>query len=188
MSSAQSMRFIEVRIEWIAIIGYGFTRFGAEQPLNLNPRCGAGLDWVQKVHGPDRGNTKHKQTETEWSKAERAQSPMSTTSISSTISKAKKKIKCVAKKVKKIASGVVKGKKTVASPHEYLFLSRPIGGPIRNADLPALENLSNLDSDSDHSSVCEVQAIEEETDEAELECMMKKWSASAVMPAACLSV
>lgn len=31
-------------------------RFGVEQPLNLNPRCGAGLDQVQKVHGPDCGN------------------------------------------------------------------------------------------------------------------------------------
>ncbi|PBK77867.1 hypothetical protein ARMSODRAFT_1010507 [Armillaria solidipes] len=111
---------------------------------------------------PDTVSNKHKHTETEQSKAGKAQSTTSTNSISSTVLKAKKKIKNVTKKITKITSGIVKGKKTVTSlvppvapsedpPHAQSPSIAPPPSHTSDVDLPSLEDPSDLDSD--HSSI-----------------------------------
>ncbi len=59
---------------------------------------------------------KRKQTETEQSKAGKTQFTISEDSVSSTVSKAKKKLKMVVKNVKKVTASALKGKESVGSP------------------------------------------------------------------------
>ncbi|PBK81826.1 hypothetical protein ARMGADRAFT_1090885 [Armillaria gallica] len=136
---------------------------------------------------------KCKWVETEWSKVGKPQSTLSKNSIASTVSKATKKLKSVATKVKQVTSGAIKGKKTVQSPAPSTILSdnssqskslgpsiAPSGTSAMNVDLPPVDNptdsLSNSDYSLEHNCV---NNLDEQTNEAELEHMMKKWSASA---------